>query len=489
MRPGTIRGWLSALRETIALGKNLDMPLAGASFVHNLSIVMMYAGKLKAAREASEIFGRIADDSGIQLEIFFARLLCGHIASELEDYPAARDCLLGAQDLVHVVGDRALSLQIALADTYLRLSDVDKAEALLARAKADPSLAANRMAEQRVQRLSLDLLEARGQHKEAYDGLAEHFEGLLKARDSEKEKIASELRALTAARSAQLQERADLLRSRNALQQKVIARQRLIALLGAVVILGAAFFLVRQQRASRSLREARNQALAASAVKSEFLANMSHEIRTPMYGVLGMAELLQETPLNDRQRTFLDTIHKSGSALLTVINDILDFSKIEAGKMQLDPAPFELESAIEDVAALMSNAAREKGIELSTRIQPDFPQTVEADGGRIRQVLTNLVGNAVKFTHEGYVLVEVTGQLQDDRVALRLSIEGHGHRNPPREGAGGLRAVHAGRRIDDSKIRRHRARAVDHQELGDGDGRTDRGRKRAWPRLDVLGDP
>ena len=423
---GDYPGMVSALRETVEQGKGLDVPFDGASFVHNLSIVLMNVGKLQAARQASEIFGRIADKSGIQLEMFFARMLCGHVALDLKDFNTARDCFLGARDLVHVVGDRTRSLQLSLAETYLRLSNIEMAEEILRSVQADPNLEKNRMDQLAAERLSLDLLQARGRHNEAYEGLVEHFEGKLKLRDSELEKIASELRSLTAARAAELEERADLLRSQTTLQEKVIARQHLIALLGGIVILGAVFFIVRLHRTSRSLREARNQALAASAVKSEFLANMSHEIRTPMYGVLGMAELLQDTPLNDRQWTFVDTIHKSGSALLTIINDILDFSKIEAGKMQLDPAPFELKSAVEDVAALIANAAREKGVELSIRVQPDLPRTVEADGGRIRQVLTNLVGNAVKFTNEGYVLIEVTGQVRGDRVALRVGIEDTG---------------------------------------------------------------
>lgn len=170
------------------------------------------------------------------------------------------------------------------------------------------------------------------------------------------------------------------------------------------------------------LQKARIAAEEASEAKSMFLANMSHEIRTPMNGVLGMAELLAATKLDSRQRTFADTIHKSGAALLTIINDILDFSKIEAGKLELDVSPFDLQTSVEDVAALMSTRAQEKKIELIVRFQPDLPHKLVGDGGRLRQIVTNLVGNAVKFTSQGYVLIDVSGSCDDTDASVRVSV-------------------------------------------------------------------
>ena len=166
---------------------------------------------------------------------------------------------------------------------------------------------------------------------------------------------------------------------------------------------------------------------AADRAKSEFLANMSHEIRTPMNGVLGMAELLSRTQLDTRQRTFVDIIGKSGSALLTIINDILDFSKIDAGQMKLRKAPFDPVEAVEDVATLLSSAAAEKDIELLVRCGPDVPQVVVGDAGRFRQIVTNLVGNAVKFTEMGYVLIDLTAEPDGDgAVLLTLRVEDTG---------------------------------------------------------------
>jgi two-component system, sensor histidine kinase and response regulator len=159
----------------------------------------------------------------------------------------------------------------------------------------------------------------------------------------------------------------------------------------------------------------------ANEAKSVFLATMSHEIREPMNGVIGMTRLLLETPLSDEQRSQVETVHESGQALLTIINDILDLSRMEAGRLELDSIDFDLNTLLERVLAVVEPRARAKGLVLQLRIAPEVPRLLRGDPGRLRQVLLNLVGNAVKFTPAGEVGLGVR-LLAEEPGGLRLGI-------------------------------------------------------------------
>ncbi|HEX2875297.1 MAG TPA: ATP-binding protein [Polyangiaceae bacterium] len=217
-----------------------------------------------------------------------------------------------------------------------------------------------------------------------------------------------------------------IVRARQDAERVALAIAAGIILLGFGVSWWIAFSLLRLQGLLEENRLARARAEAANEAKSAFLASMSHEIRTPMNGVIGVAQLLAESPLNDAQRRHVSTISRSGELLLAVINDILDFSKVEAGKLTIASAPVAIRPLVSEVCDLVSAAARAKGLELQESIASDLPEAVLGDDQRLRQILLNLLSNAIKFTERGSVSVKVRKSPDAERLRFEVVDTGIG---------------------------------------------------------------
>ncbi len=250
---------------------------------------------------------------------------------------------------------------------------------------------------------------------------------------------------------------------------------------------GTAYDITLRKQMEEELRHSKNAAEAATIAKSEFLATMSHEIRNPMNGVIGMIELLQHTPLTSEQHDYAESAKNSGIELVHLLNDILDLSKIEADKIELETSDFDLRPVVSDVITLHSLHAREKGVKLTSSVDTGVPTALKGDAGRLRQLLTNLIGNAVKFTPKGSVTLEIMADTEDEcSVTLRFLVRDSGIGIAADKLEHVIRAIHPGRQLHHPQIWRHRTGAGDMQTAGRTDGGKYRRRERRGHRLNLL---
>ena len=396
---------------------------------HQGENALRYAQKAKNIFEANVKSDVIMDEYTAEMVRLDIEVHLAKAEIENENYVKAMDI---ASQILTSAQSRGLttyagSANVILGRAHLKLNQLDKAERHFRTITDSPTFEDHGEDAADVYAYLGSISEQRGDYKQAIT----YFRKVNDIRTKWHSKVDNDRLAFLTAQNENSQRMQEILELRlsNEQNQSAASRNRQFAVLGVLTTALAIFAFVISIKTSQNQRAAKNalalyasklelseakarenekKAQTANQAKTTFLANMSHEIRTPMNGVLGMAQVLEGTELNERQKEFLKAITTSGDALMTILNDILDISKIEAGKLKLEPIQANLRDAIEDVASVLTGLASEKELEFVIDYQPDVPETVIADIGRMRQVLMNLIGNALKFTEAGHVMVKVS---------------------------------------------------------------------------------
>ncbi|WP_318240594.1 ATP-binding protein [Brevundimonas guildfordensis] len=390
--------------------------------LYNLTKMSVQVGDLPRAEHYYAAHHRLAERSGIAAIRAYDAALCASVADMQQLSAKVLECLAPHSDLIDRKAFLSLDILPMRGVARARMGDLTGARRDLERLR---ELAPDGIVDPRERLVEAELLRATGRIAEAFDVL----------RDYEKrravqaaQRFSAGIHQVTGDMQEQLAERRRQLQTARAntdLQRAVIRGQNWILGIGLLFVLSVLFVVVWQRRQSRRLRAAQLRAEEANQAKSEFLANMSHEIRTPLNGVVAMTDVLSRRELAPKDRELVDIIRSSGVTLERLLSDILDTVQVETGEIKLDTAPFHLGAMLREIVALWTPLAMQKGVDLSLDVDPRLDAVFVGDAVRLRQVLTNLVSNAVKFTEVGEVRLEV-GRAADGRALFAVSDTGIG---------------------------------------------------------------
>ena len=403
-----------------------DYPRPDFDSLYNLARLSTQIGETETAHALYLAHHRLAERTGLESLIVYDANLCAMTAEARRAWRDVLACLAPYGESLGSAGFLAPQMLPRRAIARARLGMAPAAARDMAR--IDALQAAGEFREEGVSRVPLaraELLFAQGREAEAYRVMRDHF---LTNETATAVRFAAGINQVTGDMQAQLDERRrqlEMIQTNAGLQHDVIQSQRWIVGIAVVFVLCAAVVLVWQVRQSGRLRESRRRAHEANQAKSAFLANMSHEIRTPLNGVVAMADALARADLTPREHEMAEVIRSSGKTLERLLSDILDSAKIESGQITVERAPFHLGEAVHDITTLWRLRAEEKDVLLDERIDPALNRFVNGDAVRVRQILANLVSNALKFTSHGQITLTIE-PAEGDRVRFSVRDTGIG---------------------------------------------------------------